>query len=458
MTNLGWTDSDDNGFRDFRLPQTEYGGGSGGYYGGRYSYRSPQRTWATPQHVGPFQSVQVLGRLSRAIKAGALGTALGSAISPVLDLSQANYPGLRNDLEYQPKGVLDIGWRSSTSVDVTVGSVSEPYEPKTVWLEEPVQDQTPYHDQSAGSVSWGDIARKPSAWDPQHLATGKGVADGAVIKTPQVGSPVWKNTQLQVALSEYEHRLELNAKLNSDWKHRNEAMVQQRLAELEYEQRVREIMAIEPAPTVSIEVRPSVGDSITWRLAYRETQDENVFRRRRSDQKIPPWYSSIMHTITRTLGAASEVVDVMEAMAWNLYSLDGRGRAVQTMLKYNRNMAFSFREYALGRARLDTWGFVTDAAIQQWSDAAYAFQAREQDRLALQLGWKAPVGITSHYRGMMRGTKEWEDDVSSSWIRSQSRWFRSKDVWRARRVQSLWYAPRSNAWGLPSPDGLQQAT
>ena len=168
-------------------------------------------------------------------------------------------------------------------------------------------------------------------------------------------------------------------------------------------------------------------------------------RRRRDskvDQKTPAIWRIAEHMMQFT-GSYTEMVDMFEALAWNIYVYDARGRVVPAMSKYNQSMQMVFREWALGRGRVDVWGFVVDYAINQWSDAAYAFQARRIDQLAFSVGWQAPRGLNASLENAYQQAGGYKHDfLSQAWIRSQSRLFRSLDVSRSRRVQSLFQRRR----------------
>lgn len=419
-------------------PRPPFEGFSGGGGGGFTTLRPAARTWALPEHVGAFRTAQIMGRLAKMMS---LGAGVGAAISPIMDFSQASWPGFQNDIGYQPKGLADYD-AGAHGFDALVRPAEEEHWAPTVWVD-------PYTGQPSGSERMPDISPAPGLPDGSHIISG-GVPVTEPVPVNVPSSPVWRSTQLEAALRNYEQRVQaLNSsikQMHDQWQRK----IEYEIARTDYEAEISRIMQVQDTvPATSIIIRPDSSAStstqlpIHVRLRYQEIQEERVFRRRRADRKVPPAYTKLMKLITATLGSASEVGDMLEALAWNMYALDARGRPVLAMVKWNKNMSYVFHMYSQGKAKIDDWGFLVDFAVNQWSDAAYAFQSREQDKLAFQLGWKAPIGITSaaHHEMRLAGENPKNADVSSQWVRSQSRWFRSQDVWRSQRVRSLFRRP-----------------
>lgn len=385
----------------------------GGVGGGRATYvpsRPAARTWAVPEHVAMYQSSQIFGRLYGLIKSVALASAVGAGVSPLLDFSQASWPGFRNDLGYEPKGLADVEW-SQSGWDGLIVPEEEVYIPRAAWVPHPISEPAGSHVISKGE--------KPVVTPP-------------IYEAPQPNPP---ETQKQVdaahvawnqRLAEHNARMAEYNSMNDKWVARELAEKEGELfrqVEAQHREEMARIVAEAPKLSIDISTRPEPDTPVNLRVRRRVEQDRYAFRRRQSDSKYAgaKMLQVIDLVMDKSIGPMSEVGDFVDALVWNVYALDGRGRPIQAMLKWNRNMNFVLRKVAMGQAKVDLWGFAVDFAIQQWSDAAYAFNSRKQDEAALQLGWKAPRGISTVYRNELRMMEGWQDDVSSSWVRSQSR-------------------------------------
>lgn len=151
------------------------------------------------------------------------------------------------------------------------------------------------------------------------------------------------------------------------------------------------------------------------RVTLRTTRksQERMWRRRRYERKGGAYavYLGMMRAVTATYGAATEVQDFIEVMAWNSYGRDGRlammtvrqeafaGQKVEKGDVWGA-MQVNARAYALvaqgladGTFRLDLGGALFDYGVQQTQDAVIAAQGKAYQSIANKAGWSAPVGI-----------------------------------------------------------------
>lgn len=428
-------------------------GGYGG--GGRGSYSRPaQRTWG----LQPYRSVsnrpapvnvpsldwssQVFGRLGAVIAAVAGTVGAMTATGLFHPGSQLMHSPV--DVGWQPRGLGDVE-TSHNGWDALIIPDEEEYVPRAV----PLSPNAPSAD--------------PGFSRPVLDASGHGATSSAPVhavsngNTANAGDPAGVQSQIDAATSAWTKRVTEHEARMADFQNRNDAWVARELAEREA-QFWREQEAAQNAylaqlrlsleqqqsrqPSVSIGFAPQPGGAVAVRTRIREAYDFKLTVPRKKDTKVrPAIYGVVNALISATYGTYSEIVDALEALAWNVYVLDKRGRPVQAMVVYNRNMAYVLRQVYDGYAKVDMQGFALDFTVNQWSDAMYAFQSRKMDEVALSLGWNAPVGITSYAQ---KGFQKGQNDVSSEWIRSSSRFIRSLDHGRAARVQSLWRLPRSS--------------
>lgn len=426
------------------------GGGGGG--------RASQRTWGLQpyQSKGPSPygeiggrrpapvnidrldySAQVFGRLAQLI-GGAVGSAwaLTAAVGSFTAQSQLQRPNL--DVGWSPRGLADLDMRHN-GWDALIVPEEESYVPRSVPLSPnaPSRDTSPSRPIMNPSGGGATTSRPVHAVDPVEQP----VQDPGAVQR-QIDE---ENARWAARVSQHEAAV-------ADFQNRQDAWVQRELAEREAEQ-WRKLqaeheatlarIAAERQNSLSVSFAPQPNGALAVRTRLREAYDFRLQVPRKKDQKARPQLVRVVNAlITATYGTYSEIVDALEALVWNVYVLDKRGRPVQAMLVYNRNMAYVLTLLWEGRARADLFGFALDFTVNQWSDAMYAFQSQKVDAIALDLGWKAPIGINSYaHKGFHR--TEGQRDVSSEWIRSSSRFIRSLDHGRAARVQSLFRVPRS---------------
>lgn len=402
----------------------EIGGGGGGRATPptrpRAVNRPAPRMVETPPVTG-----QRFGRLA---KAAALGSAVGSAVMPQRpNYGEAGNPQFRNEMSYVPPNLRDAD-SGPSHVDLTYRGPGDHYA-TTHWLpshdwadpvrqwDKPLHDwgwRVPFVEPPVGPIHGPTPPRSrvPSIREPYTGEIEGGDMDESIGEAPYVDPSVWRDNYHSPGL-----QLPVNKKKRPG---------------------LPEQPGRGQQPQTVISIRPGRGQDVHVRVRVREQLDQDSVAFRRMETKGGVVLFQMINSFLRSAHSMDEAVDAASAVAWNVYVLDGRGRPVQLMRVNGQNTGEALLAASFGQAKLDIAGAAVDYAANQWSDAAYAWQQHVQDDLAKQMGWKGPIGITTAYQHERRLAGDFGNDVSSQWVRSQSNWFRSQDVWRADRVRSLW--------------------
>ena len=356
--------------RRFEQPwsQPQLGGGGGGRAAPPPAWDKPPvgySPWASrpfyePEMVPMYNSVRILGRLA---KMAALSLTAGAAFSPVLDFSEASWPGFHNDIGYEPRGLGDIRVSENAFEGEFVPGMSEQFARVS---RIPLLGGT-----EADELPVSDVVR----------ATGSHViSQGGEVKNPTPVSvpiqPVWNNQDLARAQKQYDDRIAAANAAHARWESTNDKWVQRKLGALEGRRLAEEKAAAQrefdaavarwtqervqqvPEDVPQVVVQPiRAAESAGVRFQLREAEPPGVRRRRdsKADQRVPAIWRIAEHMMQFT-GSYTEMVDLFEALAWNVYVYDARGRVVPAMSKYNHSLQMVFREWALGRGRVDVWG------------------------------------------------------------------------------------------------------
>lgn len=145
-------------------------------------------------------------------------------------------------------------------------------------------------------------------------------------------------------------------------------------------------------------------------------------------------YGIAMRVINNTYGAVTEVIDMVEVLAWSVYQIDTAGSAVPAMSLNGQNMHETFVALIEGRAKVDVTGFAIDYAINQLSDAYWALTDAPFDALHR----RAPNWGT--YYSNKRTQREFRDAFSDT-FKTYHDWaegnLRAIDAGRAARIANL---------------------
>ena len=304
--------------------------------------------------VPMYNSVRILGRLA---KMAALSLTAGAAFSPVLDFSEASWPGFHNDIGYEPRGLGDIRVSENAFEGEFVPGMSEEFARVS---RIPLVGGT-----EADELPVSDVVR----------ATGSHViSQGGEVKNPTPVSvpiqPVWNNQDLARAQKQYDDRIAAANAAHARWESINDKWVQRKLGALEGRRLAEEKAAAQreldaavarwtqeraqsvPEDVPQVVVQPVLAaqpvrsaqpvraaETAGVRFQFRDAERPGVRRRRDSkvDQKTPAIWRIAEHMMQFT-GGYTEMVDMFEALAWNIYVYDARGRVVPAMSKYNHSM------------------------------------------------------------------------------------------------------------------------
>lgn len=164
-----------------------------------------------------------------------------------------------------------------------------------------------------------------------------------------------------------------------------------------------------------------IGTSTEPKLSIRSTPvRQGTAERRRVDTKGSVVYFALLRGITATYGAASEVQDLFDALAWNVKDFSGR-----SAMLLERKAAFQGKKMdkgdtlgALGvkagqyvgvlngvldgRYQIDLGGFAFDYAVGQMGDIEHALSAKAMQRGANALGYNRPVGVEAFINPVKR--------------------------------------------------------
>lgn len=132
----------------------------------------------------------------------------------------------------------------------------------------------------------------------------------------------------------------------------------------------------EESDIYSLEIRPVLTKRGTMQLLVRrqapnrKRKEEN--RKRKDGKRGRRYYRLALHIINRTWGTYTEILDLWDALSWNIYTRRN------TLAKPQRDAEGLLRGLMDGSLWLDVDGFIEDYAFQQLMDVTFAKLNRYQ--------------------------------------------------------------------------------
>lgn len=146
------------------------------------------------------------------------------------------------------------------------------------------------------------------------------------------------------------------------------------------------------------------------------------------------YYQAVNRAITATYGAYTEVMDFVDAVAWNTYARLPSGEVVPAMAVTRGNEAAALLGALRGEYRVDLGGAIADYAIAQTMDYVIGQVSRHAQRSLNAAGWTG-AGIGTLTGAMTRA------DNFNQWLSERESYVLSESDWSPRDYAAgLWDA------------------
>jgi len=185
----------------------------------------------------------------------------------------------------------------------------------------------------------------------------------------------------------------------------------------------------------------AAGSGVVIRHLYKDVRSSAIYAPRWSDNKYGKRLVGLVNAmITRTYGTVSELSDMTEVLAGNMYGVEN-GVIKPAMLIEGGSALHVFQGYLAGDYRVDAVGFATDYAVQQLSDYVVGLEGEGLGQVGRSRGDLLPYDASTMV--MAHARRGGQDDVLlSAGLRPATQWLRAWDAKRSARVRSLFPSAR----------------
>jgi hypothetical protein len=143
--------------------------------------------------------------------------------------------------------------------------------------------------------------------------------------------------------------------------------------------------------TDSMVIDPEIGGTI--RVRFRPYKARASRKRRKDTKAHRAWIKAAHKVVSLTYGTYSEIVDALEALAWNIYVEDSKGVRHLAAPREGGSLLKTVDGLIDGRYELDMEGFIVDYVTMQAMDALQGKFNKQVVKQSVDQGWwTSPVG------------------------------------------------------------------
>lgn len=172
---------------------------------------------------------------------------------------------------------------------------------------------------------------------------------------------------------------------------------------------------------VTIEIsRVNVKRKKVTRVKIRPTR-QRASKPRKMDRKANRKWIKLAHKfISLTYGTYTEIIDFLEALAWNSYKINHRGNKVPAMALEKGHLGNILIGVMEGKYQLDTDQFLVDVVFMQAQDYIQGKLSKALVKEAIDSGgWNNPMGPQAFVNNINKSIKGLPLDVDNSWVEQQ---------------------------------------